>query len=500
MSYASTLFLSRRRLLQNTAWLAAAPALSACAPPLRAPEMLPEAAPIPVPAYANDQAFLDDLTQRTFQFFWETTDARTGLAPDRWPTPSFASIAAIGFALSAYPVGVAQGWVSREQARERSLTTLAFLYALPQGPQAHGVAGHHGFFYHFLDRAQGLRFAQCELSTIDTALLMAGVLHVQSYFDADHPDEARLRALAQALYDRVDWAWAQAHVQSGNAAISHGWLPESGFLPYDWKGYNEALLLYVLALGSNTHPVGPAAWQAWTSTYDSHSWGLAQGQTLLRFAPLFGHQFSHCWIDFRGLQDDYLSPRGLNYFENSRRATLAQQAYAVANPMGWDDYGPLVWGVSASDGPADVQRDFKGHTRRFHSYAGRGMGGEATYDDGTIAPYAAGSSIAFAPEMVVPTLRHLQQRYGAQIWNRYGFVDAFNPSFHFTDVALQHGRLTNIGWVDGDQLGIDQGPLLAMLANHQGGQIWQTMHRQPVLRRGLQRAGFRGGWLDWAAA
>jgi hypothetical protein len=483
----SSLPLTRRRLLGLAAALVGSGVVSGCAAEvLRDPQHRP---------VDSDADFLADLGQRTFRFFWDTTDARTGLAPDRWPTPSFASIAAVGFALSAYPVGVARGWVSRAQARERTLTTLAFLHGLPQGPQARGVAGHHGFFYHFLDMADGLRFAQCELSTIDTALLMAGVLHAQVFFDADQADEARIRALAQALYDRVDWTWAQAR----GAAISHGWLPESGFLAYDWKGYNEALLLYVLALGSSTHAVGADAWQAWTSPYSSQSWGGAPGHEHLQFAPLFGHQFSHCWIDFRGLQDSYLSPRGLDYFENSRRATLAQQAYAVANPQGWRDYGPLVWGISASDGPADVVREVAGRTRQFHSYAGRGMGA-AHYDDGTIAPYAAGASIAFAPEIVIPTLRHLRERYGAHLWNQYGFLDAFNPSFEFADVPLQHGRLTQIGWVDGDQLGIDQGPLLAMLANHHDEAIWQLMRRQPVLRRGLQRAGFHGGWLAQAGA
>jgi hypothetical protein len=483
----SSLPLTRRRLLGLAAALAGSGAVSGCAA-----ELLREQPPHSV---TSDAAFLADLGQRTFRYFWETTDARTGLAPDRWPTPSFASIAATGFALSAYPVGVARGWVSRAQARQRTLTTLSFLHDLPQGPQARGVAGQHGFFYHFLDMADGLRFAQCELSTIDTALLMAGVLHAQSFFDGQHPDEVSIRALAQALYDGVDWTWAQAR----GAAISHGWLPESGFLAYDWKGYNEALLLYVLALGSSTHAVGADAWQAWTSTYSSQSWGGAPGQEHLQFAPLFGHQFSHCWIDFRGLQDSYLSPRGLDYFENSRRATLAQQAYAVANPMGWQDYGARVWGISASDGPADVRREVAGRTRQFHSYAGRGMGA-AHYDDGTIAPYAAGSSIVFAPELVIPTLRHLRDRYGAHIWNQYGFLDAFNPSFYFADVPLQHGRLTQIGWVDGDQLGIDQGPLLAMLANHHDEGIWQVMRRHPVLRRGLQRAGFHGGWLVQAGA
>ena len=443
---------------------------------------------------ADDTAFLDDLERRTFDFFWETTDARTGLAPDRWPTPSFASIAAVGFALSAYPIGVARGYITRAQARERTLTTLRFFAGLPQGPERRGVSGYKGFFYHFLDMKEGLRFDRCELSTVDTALLLMGALHAQSYFDAEHGDEARIRALVDELYGRVDWAWAQVRPPS----ISHGWTPEEGFIKSDWKGYNEAMMVYLLALGSPTRPVTPEAWEAWTSTYDRDSWGESYGQTLLRFPPLFGHQFTHCWVDFRGIRDAYMRRRGFDYFENSRRATYVQQAYAQANPLGWQGYGAEVWGVSASDGPADVTLPYtttqgKTEKRRFISYGGRGMG---VYDDGTLAPYAAGASIAFAPEIVIPALKAIKARY-PHTWGRYGFWDAFNPSFTALDVKLTHGRIEpGRGWVDTDMLGIDQGPLLAMMGNHRGELVWQAMRRNAHLARGLKRAGFTGGWLD----
>ena len=439
-------------------------------------------------------AFLADLERRTFDFFWETTDERTGLAPDRWPTPSFASIAAVGFALSAYPVGVARGYITRAQARERTLRTLRTFASLPQGPGKRGVAGYKGFFYHFLDMKEGVRFDRCELSTVDTALLLMGALHAQSYFDTDHPDEVRIRAITDELYGRVDWGWAQVRPPS----IGHGWTPEDGFIKSDWKGYNEAMMVYLLALGSPTRPVKPEAWDAWTSTYDRDSWGESYGQTFLRFPPLFGHQFTHCWVDFRGIQDGYMRRRGLDYFENSRRATYAQQAYAHANPAGWQGYSAEVWGVSASDGPADVTLPYtttRGTTepRRFISYAGRGMG---LYDDGTLAPYAAGSSIAFAPEIVIPALQAIKERY-PHTWGRYGFFDAFNPSFTATDVKLTHGRIEpGRGWVDVDMLGIDQGPMLAMIGNHNGELIWQAMRKNAHLARGLKRAGFTGGWLD----
>ena len=470
--------LTRRRalLLPFAAWLGGCAATATSSRVTRLPP-------------GETTTLLDDLEQRTFAFFWETTDAATGLAPDRWPTPSFCSIAAVGFALTAYPIGVERGWITREQARERARTTLRTFRDAPQGPAAQGVAGYKGFFYHFLDMQSGTRFDRCELSTVDTALLLAGALHCQSWFDRNDAVEGEIRALADELYARVDWRWAQVRPPS----IGHGWHPETGFIASDWKGYNEAMLVYLLALGSPTHPVQPDAWDAWTSTYDRASWGSEYGQTYLRFPPAFGHQFTHCWVDFRGLQDAYMRRRGLDYFENSRRAAYAQRAYAMVNPEGWACYGPDVWGITASDGPADVQREYGGRSRRFISYAGRGMG---AYDDGTIAPYGAGASIAFAPEIVVPALAAMRERYGAQIYCRYGFIDAFNPSFTFADVKLTHGRVVpGFGWVDTDHLGIDQGPLLAMLGNHRGELVWKSMRANTHLKRGLQRAGFGGGWL-----
>lgn len=474
---------SRRQALAWAGALAFAPLVASCTT-LAPPPPRITGAPLPP---LDAATLLDELEQRSFRFFWETTDARTGLAPDRWPTPSFASVAAVGFALSAYPVGVARGWITREQARERTLTTLRFFRDAPQGPAATGMAGHKGFFYHFIDMTTGTRFGRCELSTVDTALLLAGALHAQSYFDGADTAETTIRTLVDEIHGRVDWRWAQVRPPS----IGHGWHPESGFIPNDWKGYNESMIVYLLALGSPTHAVAPEAWDAWTSTYD-RSWGTDHGITYLRFPPLFGHQFTHAWVDFRGLQDRYMRQRGLDYFENTRRATHAQRAHAIANPGGWAGYGADVWGITACDGPADVKRVYGGRPRRFISYAGRGM---AEHDDGTIAPYGAGSSIPFAPEIAIPAVAAMRERYGAEIYGRYGFF-AFNPSFTFSDVKLTHGRITpGAGWVDTDYLGIEVGPLLAMLANHRGELLWQPMKRNAHLTRGLQRAGFTGGWL-----
>jgi hypothetical protein len=438
---------------------------------------------------------VEDLERRSFDWFWELGNPANGLVPDRWPSPSPSSIAAVGFGLTAYGVGVERGWISRAQAVDRTLATLRFFARAPQGPQASGTAGYKGFFYHFLSMDSGLRAGTNEVSTIDTALLLGGVLFAQSYYDRDNRKEAEIRRLAEKIYARVEWPWAQAR----KPWISMGWKPEEGMLKPDWQGYNEAILVYVLALGSPTHPVDVDAYRAWTSTYD-RTWGTFYGQQHLSFPPLFGHQYSHIWIDFRGIRDAYMRKRGFDYFENSRRAVLSQQAYAIANPGGWVGYGRDVWGLTASDGPVDARFDFKGRNPLFHTYSARGTGIEYVLDDGTLAPTAAAGSIPFAPEIVIPAIEAMQARYGKDIYGEYGFLDAFNPSFHFAEAKLHHGRLTPSGWVDNDYLGIDQGPIVLMIENHRSGFVWEVMRRNPHIRRGLERAGFAGGWLEDAPA
>jgi hypothetical protein len=440
------------------------------------------------------RAFLDTLEQRTFLFFWERTDPATGLTPDRWPTPSFSSIAAVGFALTAYPVGIERGYVTRAAAAERTLATLRWFWEAPQGPDPAGVTGYQGFFYHFLDMRTGERFETVELSTIDTTLLLGGVLFCREYFDGSDATETAIRAYADSLYLRVDWRWA---AQRAPPLVSMGWRPEQGWIQHDWRGYNEAMLLYVLALGSPTFALEPAAWTEWTRTYQ---WGRYQGgEPHVGFAPLFGHQYSHVWIDFRGIQDAYMRERGIDYFENSRRATLAQQAYAVANPMGWEGYGADLWGLTAADGPIGATLAVNGTPRQFFTYAARGASFTEVRDDGTLVPTAAGGSIPFAPEITIPTLHAMRRRYGEWLFGQYGFLDSFNPTFQWTDVTVRHGRVVpGVGWFDGDYLGIDQGPILAMLANYRDDLVWKYMRRSPYLVTGLRRAGFRGGWLDAA--
>jgi hypothetical protein len=442
---------------------------------------------------AQQTAFLDTLQRRTFDFFWERSNRLNGLTPDRWPTKSFSSIAAVGFALSAYPIGVERGYITRAQARDRVLTTLKFFWQAPQGDAAVGMTGHKGFFYHFLEMETGRRFEDVELSTIDTTLLLGGILFCQMYFDGSEPIEGAIRAYADSIYRRVDWSWAQAR----RPLVSMGWDPSKGFIHADWRGLNEAMLLLVLALGSPTHPVGPEAWTGWTSTY---RWGRFHGQEQVGFAPLFGHQYSHAFIDFRGIQDSYMRRRGIDYFENSRRATYGQRGYAIENPDQWNGYGTNSWGLTASDGPDDTTLEIKGRTRRFMEYAARGASFTEVRDDGTIAPTAAGGSLPFAPEITLPTLVAMREKHGDALFGQYGFLDAYNETFPGDRRPGMGRTIPGRGWYDTDYLGIDQGPILMMAENYRTELVWKYMRKHPAIVRGLRRAGFTGGWLDQVPA
>jgi hypothetical protein len=332
---------------------------------------------------------------------------------------------------------------------------------------------------------RGRRFETTELSTVDTALLLGGMLFAQGFFD--RPGEREIRDLVDTIYARVDWRWSQARPPT----IALGWNPEKGHLPYDWIAYSEAMLVYILALGSPTDALGPESWQAWSAGLPKH-WAPEEGQQLVRFAPLFGHQYSHIWVDFRGIRDAFMREKNFDYFENSRRATLAQHAYAIRNPMGWKGYGPRLWGLTACDGPADVTVKVEGRERTFRTYSARGPG---DFDDGTVAPTAVGGSVPFAPELCIDTLKAMRADHGEHLYGRYGFLDSLNLSVP-PSVPLKHGRhVPGRGWYDGDYLGIDQGPILAMIENHRSGLIWDVMRDNPHIQRGLKRAGFTGGWL-----
>jgi hypothetical protein len=442
----------------------------------------------------HPQRMLADIERRTFEYFWNTTDPATGLSPDRWPTPSPSSIAAVGFALTADVVGAYRGYVSRHAAAERARTTLAFLASRPQGPGAAGYAGYHGLFYHFLDMKTGVRYQDRELSTIDTALLMAGVLTAESYFNRDTALERSLRRLARRLYRNVDWRWTE----EGDPRVRMAWLPETGFDRMTWDGYNEGSLIYILGMGSPTHPLQRDAWDAWSAT-DPQYWKSMDGQTFLTFGPQFAHQYTAIWVDFRGITSGFMAIHHTNFFQNGQRATFAQQRFAMDNPHHWTGYNKDIWGLTACDGPGRVVASYHGHMHKFHSYAARGITSDDV-DDGTLAPTAMVASLPFAPTIVTDSVVALMRKYGDIIYTRYGFLDSFNPSFTDARLAKRGHVIPGRGWVDGDFIGIDQGPILEMIENQRSGLIWRLLRGNPYVRAGLLRAGFVGRWLDHANA
>jgi hypothetical protein len=441
-------------------------------------------------------SFYEEIERRTFRFFWDTVNRKNGLVPDRWPTPSFSSIAAVGFAFPAYAVGAERGWCSRAEARDLTLTTLRFFWNAPQGPKRTGITGHKGFFYHFLDMQSGIRHRDVELSTVDTTILLMGFLFAGQYYDRDDSAEREIRDLSQKLYERADWNFFRS---DGRQAISMGWHPESAeLIPANWVGFNEGMFVSILALGSPTHSAPPNLWDQWTSRYADFWRG--EGDTRhVGFGPLFGHQYSHIFIDFRGISDAVMRQAGIDYFENSRRATYSNWAWCSVNRMGWEGYSGKLWGLTACDGPGNMELKYKGQRRQFFGYAARGPLIEPDgRDDGTIAPTGALGSLPFAPEIVLPCAEALLKQPG--LFDRYGFKDSFNPSFTYSDVNVETGTVDpKNGWVATDYLGIDQGPILLQAANYRDDFVWRYMRRVPAIRRGLLRAGFTGGWLSGSA-
>ena len=468
-------------------------------------------APTAAPAPIMFDEVLSDIHKRTFRYFWETADPQTGLAPDKWPIKDFCSVAAVGFGLSAYVIGVKAGYVTREEAAQRTLLTLKTLWNGPQGPHATGVMGYKGFFYHFLDMKTGLRYANCELSSVDTALCLAGVLTAGAYFDGKSADEAEIRKLAMALYKRVDWTF----MERSTGLVSMGFHPEPGLPDHDahglidrnWDRYNEgSMLVYTLAMGSPTHPVRHETWQSWEKTLPPE-WSTNFHETYLSFSPLFGHQYSHVWLDFRGIADGFMREHDSTYFENSQKATIAQRNYAIRNPGQFSGYGADVWGLTACMGPGQMEVTVGGREIHFEGYIARGIqdGDWESSDDGTIAPAAGLGSIAFTPDICTDLAHALRTRYGDDIYGDYGFFDAFNPTFP-ADVPSDSGRATkSAGWVASQYLGIDQGPILCMLENYRSGLLWDLVCRSPLtgpyIRRAMKLAGFQtvsdqGRWLE----
>ena len=418
---------------------------------------------------------LADLERDTFRYFAEEVNLDNGLVRDSTRQGSPSSIAAVGFALTAYPIGVERGFLSRAEAIRRCLITLRFFHDEPQGTGQNAI-GYRGFYYHFLDMETGRRVGNSEISTIDSTYLIAGALTAAMYFNRDTEDEREIRKLAEALYARADWHWAQ----NGGLPVSHGWNPERKFIKYRWTGYSEALILYILGLASPTFPLPDESYRAWTRTY---KWRRLYGHEFLYAGPLFIHHLSHMWIDFRGIQDEYMSAKAIDYFENSRRAVYAQQAYAMRNPKKFVGYGRFSWGITASDGPGPAVRRINGRRIRFHDYLARSIPNGP--DDGTLAPWAVAGSLPFAPEVVLPSLKRINNDY-PEMTSKYGFKCSYNPTF-------TSGKKK--GWVSQGYYGLDQGPIVMMIENYRSGLIWRLMRSCPYIINGLQRAGFKGGWL-----
>src|SRR6188768_2511230 len=340
---------------------------------------------------------LNRLQRTTVLYYLHETNPDNGLVRDKTHPDIPCSIAAVGMALATIPVVVERGVVIRKFAAKIARRRLRSLLDLPQGPGP-DAAGHKGFFYHFLDIDTGRRVWDCELSTLDSAFLFAGVLTCATYFDADTQDEAEVRRLAEELYRRADWDWAR----DGGPTLTHGWKPETGFIPHRYAAY--------------------------CATYQ---WKQIYGRELLYSGPLFTHQLSHLWVDFRGLRDAFMRERGSDYFENSRQSTFVQQEYAVRNPMQWAGYGKHCWGFTACDGPGWMKRVVDGIEREFFGYYARGA--PFGPDDGTVAPWVVVASLPFAPEIVIPTARHFAKLDLGGQDRPYGFRCSFNRTFRVDD-------------------------------------------------------------------
>jgi len=402
----------------------------------------------------SDSQLLDTLQHTAFNYFWYEANAVNGLIKDRSTATSDCSIASTGFGLTAIGIGIDHGWISRAAGRDRTMATLKTFWQQPQGTGTSGTIGYKGWFYHFLNMNTATRSGTTELSSIDTGLLLAGIIYARQYFDGADSLETALRAYADSIFNRVDWNW----MTNGQNSLTMGWQPETfSFINARWTGYNEAMILQIEGIGASSRPLPYNVWNTWISTY---SWQTLYGYSYVTFPPLFGHQYSHCWIDFRNIADYYTKLQGITYFENSRRATLANRAYCAANPGHFAGYSDSVWGLTACDGPA--------------GYNARGAP-PAQNDDGTIAPTAAAGSIPFTPVESMTALRAMYNSYGSHLWGQYGFKDAFNVGQN---------------WYDTDYIGIDEGPIIIMIENCRTQKVWNKFMGSPVIQAGLARAGF----------
>ncbi len=404
-------------------------------------------------AYAsNDQELLlDKVESSAFQYFQKEVHPQTGLVYDSASnhkgglTQHQASVAATGFGLTALGVGVERGWIDRAEAKSKVRKTLEFFLTQAEGE--------HGFYYHFLDPKNGKRSAKSELSPIDTALFLAGVIFVTEYFE-----DPQIRDLAEKILDRIDWPW----MLNGGKTFALAWSPEHGFSKRRWDHFDESLLLYILALGSPLHPISAESWKALARPVGSY-----QGHRLIQMPPLFTHQYPHLWIDFRNKNDGYA-----DYFENSRQASLAHRQFAMDQSSRFTTYGMNTWGFTASNGP--------------FGYKAYGAPPGWPTHDGTIAPTGCLTSMMFTPKESKACLQHLYERYQDSLWGDYGFSDAFNLDKH---------------WFDDRVIAIDQGAILLGIENSRSELIWKTTSRSSIIKTGLDAAGFKSGTmaLPWPA-
>jgi hypothetical protein len=428
----------------------------------------------------TDMEMLEKLQSQTFSYFLKYFNPKNGLIADKSDPDSHSSIAAVGLGITSYVVALQRNLVSKEETVKKILTILNFFQDGHQGTEPDAM-GYKGFYYHFLNMNTGKRAWESELSTIDTAIFIAGVLTAANYFTGDSEDEKEIRKLAENLYRRIDWQWAL----NGRTVICHGWKPESGFLDNYWdQEYSEAIILYVLALGSPTFAVDPIGYRNWTSTF---KWNNIDGIEYIHAGPLFIHQMSHLWLDFKGIQDDINRKYKIDYFENSRRATFVQQQYAIKNPLNFKYYGENNWGFTASDGPGPATVKINGAEKIFYDYIARGV--PFGPDDGTISPWAVVASLPFAPEIVLSTIRHAVQR----LKERNAVDDGFDASFN---TIYQKDGVGENGWVSPWKFGLNEGPMVIMIENFQTQLIWNIIKKCAYITDGLKRAGFKGGWLD----
>jgi len=389
----------------------------------------------------EDIQLLDDVTRSGTCYFWEQANPETGLVKDRCNARAattdntvVASIAATGFGLTALCIGESRNYLSYSEAANRVVTTLRFLWKK--------LANHRGFFYHWADVHTGERIWDSEISSVDTAILLCGILTARAHFN-----NREITMLASAIFNRVDWSW----LSEDTALLPHGWMPEVGFLPYRWDDYSELMMMYLLGMGSSVHPLREETWNAWKRTIFDYE-GL---RYIGSFAPLFVHQYSQAWFDFRGKRDRYA-----DYFKNSVIATEAHRRFCLELAERFPDYGEDLWGITASDSA--------------EGYVVWGGPPEIGPIDGTVVPCASAGSLPFAPQAALRVLHNMRNRYPFA-WSGYGFVDAFNP-------------LKN--WYDTDVIGIDVGISVLMAENLRSGFVWRTFMKNPEAQRGMKRAGF----------